>query len=187
MGSRFNVRTIRGFSMSIKKIATVTVGAGGAASIDFTSIPATATDIMLVYSLRTTQATVSTSISLTLNGSSTGFTMRGLYGTGSSTASFTGTTYAGESDGANATANTFSNNSLYIPNYAGSTNKSYSIDSVTESNTGTVIQMLDAGLWSNTAAINAISLVAASGTFVQYSTATLYGVTKGSLAGVTVS
>jgi len=173
--------------MAVTKISTVTVGAGGAASIDFTSISGSFTDLMLTYSLRTTQATVSTSLTLTLNSSSSNFTMRGLYGNGSSAAAFTGTTYAGESTGANATSNTFSNNALYLANYAGSTNKSYSIDSVTESNSGTVIQMLDAGLWSNTAAITALSLVASSGTFVQYSTATLYGITKGSSGGVTVS
>lgn len=173
--------------MSMTKIATVTVPSGGQAAIEFLSIPQTASDLMLVYSLRTSQSTVSTSISLTFNSSSSSFSMRGLYGNGSTAASFTGTTYAGESTGANATASTFSNNAIYIPNYAGATNKSYSIDSVTESNSGTVIQMLDAGLWSNTSAITAISLVAASGTFVEYSSATLYGITKGSLAGVTVS
>lgn len=173
--------------MAITKIQTVTVGSGGIASIDFASIASTYTDLMLTYSLRTTQATVSTSISLTFNTSASNFSMRGLYGNGSSAAAFTGTTYGGESDGANATASTFSNNVLYIPNYSGSTNKSYSIDSVTESNTGTVIQMLVAGLWSQTTAINAISLVASSGSFVEYSSATLYGITKGSSGGVTVS
>lgn len=172
--------------MTMTLIATTTVGAGGASSIDFTSIPATYTDLLVVYSLRTTQATVSTSVTLNLNSSSSGFTMRGLYGNGSTATSFTGTTYAGESTGANATASTFSNNALYLPNYAGSTNKSYSIDSVSESNTGTVIQMLDAGLWSNTSAITALSIVASSGTFVQYSSASLYGIQKGS-GGATVS
>lgn len=164
--------------MSQTLIQTVAVGAGGAASVDFTSIPATYTDLMLTYSLRTTQATVSTSIALTFNGSGSNFSMRGFYGNGSSATTFTGTTYGGESDGANATASTFSNNVLYIPNYSGNTNKSYSIDSTTESNSGTVIQMLVAGLWSQTTAINAISLVAASGTFVEYSSASLYGIKR---------
>jgi hypothetical protein len=113
--------------------------------------------------------------------------MRGLYGNGSSATTFTGTTYAGESNGANATPSTFSNNSLYVANYAGNTNKVYSIESVTESNSGTVIQMIVGGVWSQTAAITALSLVASSGTFVQYSTATLYGITKGSSGGVSVS
>jgi len=174
--------------MAITKIATVDVPLLGQASIDFTSIPSTYTDLLLVYSLRTTQVSTSTSVSLTFNGSASNFSMRGLYGNGSTATSFTGTTYAGESTGTTATANTFSNNSLYIPNYAGSTNKSYSIDSVSESNVATnTIQMLDAGLWSITTAINAISIVAASGTFVQYSSATLYGITKGSSGGVTVA
>lgn len=173
--------------MAITKIATVDVPLLGQASIDFTSIPSTYTDLMLVYSIRTTQVTTSTSVSITINGSASNFSMRGLYGNGSSVATFSGTTYAGESTGTTATSNTFSNNTLYIANYATSNNKSYSIDSVSESNSGTVIQMIDAGLWSITTAINAISIVAASGTFVQYSSATLYGITKGSSGGVTVA
>lgn len=174
--------------MSISLISTVTVGAGGAASIDFTSIPGTFTDLMLTYSLRTTQATVSTSVTLTLNSSASNFTMRGLYGNGSTATAFTGTTYAGEACGANATASTFSNNSLYISNYSGNLNKPYCIDSVSESNTATsTITMIDSGLWSITSAITALSIVASSGTFVQYSTASLYGITKGSSGGVTVA
>ena len=34
-------------------ISSVTVGAGGASSIDFTSIPATYTDLLVKFSLRT--------------------------------------------------------------------------------------------------------------------------------------
>ena len=74
------------------------------------------------------------------------------------------------------TANTFSNFSTYIPNYAGSNNKSYSVDGVTENNATASYQIMYAGLWSNTAAINQITLVPDTLNFVQYTTATLYGI-----------
>ena len=41
---------------TFKKIQTVTVGSGGAASIDFTSIPQTYTDLKIVLSARTNRA-----------------------------------------------------------------------------------------------------------------------------------
>lgn len=174
--------------MSMTKIATVTVGAGGAASIDFTSISGSFTDLLLDFSIRSTQASVVAYAHLTLNGSSSNFSGRGLYGTGAAVGSFSSTPqWFGEVVGANATANTFSNTSIYFPNYSGATNKSYSIDSVGENNATLANQVIYAGLWSQTTAITSLSIVSTSGTFVQYSTATLYGITKGSLAGVTVS
>jgi len=82
--------------------------------------------------------------------------------------------------GANATANTFGNDELYIPNYTGSTYKSISSDTVSESNGSApsdAIASLWAGLWNNTAAITSITLSpGAGGTFVQYSTFHLYGI-----------
>jgi hypothetical protein len=82
-------------------------------------------------------------------------------------------------DGASATSSTFGNGELYIPNYAGSTNKSYSADSVAETNATATFMYLTAGLWSNTAAINSITMTPQGGSnFVQYTTATLYGISK---------
>jgi hypothetical protein len=77
------------------------------------------------------------------------------------------------------TANTFSNTEVYIPNYAGSTNKSISVDAVNEANSSTDFVyglFLNAGIRSNTAAITAIRFSLLVGNFVQYSTATLYGI-----------
>jgi hypothetical protein len=75
-----------------------------------------------------------------------------------------------------ATASTFNNADLYIPNYAGSNNKSFSIDSVSENNGTAAVASLFAGLWSQTAAITSITLTSRNGNFDQYSTAYLYGV-----------
>ena len=166
------------------KIATVTVGAGGASSIEFTSIPNTYTDLCVKVSTRQNGSNVDNNTTIAFNGSSSGFSTRALYGTGSGAGSFTASvsteSHIGYSPGANATSNTFGNIEVYIPNYTGSTNKSISADGVAESNTTTVDSMLAAGLWSNTSAITSIKITDYQGSnnFVQYSTATLYGISK---------
>jgi len=158
-------------------IASSTVGSGGAASIDFTSIPSTFTDLVVKYSIRTTGAAVATGGFITFNGSTTGYTYRRLEGTGAAAGSQNGSArYAGVDTGTSATANTFSSAEVYIPNYAGSTNKSYSADSVSENNATTAYTWFVAGLWSNTAAITSISISDDTFNLGQYSTAYLYGV-----------
>ena len=159
-------------------IASSTVGAGGASSIDFTSIPSTYTDLVLKLSARvSTGGANNDDTTLKFNNSSASFSGRFLAGTGSSTASSTwGTGWGGYANGSGSTASTFANSEMYIPNYAGSTNKSFSIDAVTENNATQSYTNLTAELWSNTTAINQITITAGSGVFVQYSTAYLYGV-----------
>jgi hypothetical protein len=174
-------------NLAMTLISTTTVGAGGAASIDFTSIAASWTDLYMVLSVRTSGATIGGSTLIRFNGSSANLSYRLLQGNGASAATYTATDgETGFTSAASSTSNTFANNSIYIPNYAGSTNKSFSADTVTENNATTAYQGIYAGLWSNTAAITSISLVPASGTFVQYSTASLYGILKGS-GGATVA
>ncbi len=157
-------------------ISSVTVGAGGASTIDFTSIPATYTDLLLKVSGRGDRSGATfDGIYIKFNGSATA-TARYLEGNGASASSGTTSNFAGVIDAATATSSTFSNIEVYIPNYAGSNNKSYSSDSVHETNATTAYADLTAGLWSNTSAINQITLNANAGNFVQYSTAYLYGI-----------
>jgi len=75
------------------------------------------------------------------------------------------------------TASTFGNGQVYIPNYAGSNNKSTSADTVSEDNATLAYSALTAGLWSNTAAITSITIAAVTN-FAQYSTAYLYGISN---------
>ena len=158
-------------------ISSVTVGSGGAATIDFNSIPSTYTDLLLVHSTRAALAG-QYGINISFNGSSSGFTGRYLQGNGSAASSGTSTQFIGISPGTGYTANTFGNGSVYIPNYAGSTNKSFSADDVIENNATTAYADLIAGLWSNTAAITSISITPATTSFLQYSTAYLYGISN---------
>lgn len=167
------------------KIATVEVGAGGASSMDFSSIPSTYTDLVLKVSSRDTNATGNNGfVTVQFNGSTSGYSNRWIRGAGSGTPiSSMGLTTGidggiGQAmDSAGNTASTFANVEFYIPNYAGSTNKSVSNDSVSEENGTTAYMGLNAGLWSNTAAITSISIKPTT-LFAQYSTATLYGISK---------
>jgi hypothetical protein len=157
------------------KIAAVTVGSGGAATIDFTSIPSTYTDLCIKISGRSTSA--DDQILISLNGSTSSFSNRVLYGNGSAAASTSVARFvAYQTPGTGTTANTFGNSEIYIPNYAGSNNKSNSGDTVWEQNATTAFAALNASLWSNTAAITQITFTPSSGNFAQYSTATLYGI-----------
>lgn len=160
------------------KIAAVTVGSGGASSIDFTSIPSTYTDLVIKVSARLNNASIIDSVGVKFNGSTSSYSFKQLYGSGSAAGSQGAGTYPENyMNAANATASTFSNAEIYIPNYAGSTNKSLSADAVTENNATAAYATLTAGLWSNTAAITSINLASTVGnSFLQYSTAVLYGI-----------
>jgi hypothetical protein len=155
-------------------IATVTVGSGGAASMAFSSIPATYTDLAIKISARWDAPFNASTLTITFNGSSANFTSRVIEGSGSSVSSFTSTNNIGNAQGTSSTANTFSSIDVYIPNYAGSNNKSFSADGVTENNGTIAYATLNAGLWSQTAAITSIGIAISN--LVQYSTATLYGI-----------
>ena len=157
------------------------VGLLGASSITFGSggtIPQTYTDLLIVTSARQTGAAITASLNLELNGSSSGFTYRYLQGAGSGTpTSGSGSSgYLGQTPAATATASTFGNAQIYIPNYSGSTYKSISTETVDELNGTTTYAQMNAVLWSNTSAITSLSLVSGNGVFAQYSTAYLYGV-----------
>jgi hypothetical protein len=159
------------------------------ASITFSSIPQTYTDLFLVYSVRTDNTNVPYSnTEILINGSSSNFSGRRMFGDGGSVGAYTATNIAGLVSSAGATGNTFGSTSLYLPNYTGSTNKSYSVDSVSENNSTSAYQEIIAGLWSQTAAVTSVTIKAESTrNFVQYSSATLYGILKGSDGIVTVS
>ena len=157
-------------------------------SITFSSIPQTFTDLVIKISIRSDVAASVTGVTTFIrpNGSTASFTSRALYGSGSAASSFTSTAF-NINNPSNYTANTFSNSEIYIPNYAGSTNKSLSTDTLNENNGTTADMAIWAGLWSNTAAITSLSIVPEGGNFVSGSSATLYGITAGSSGGVVVS
>lgn len=160
-------------------IASSVVGAGGATNIDFSSIPSTYTDLLIKMSARSNKSDVDQLFTVAFNGSTTNSNSKNLQGDGSTGSSGSSATLIfAIGDGNNSTASVFGNCEIYITNYANTSyNKSSSMDGVSETNATNVGSILQAGLWSNTAAINRITLTPNGGqTILQYSTAYLYGI-----------
>jgi hypothetical protein len=165
-----------------KLIAKVVVGSGGAAYAEFTSIPATYDDLYIAYSCRIDAAGYNNYASaVSFNGSTSNRSSRRLEAIGTSVASstFASAMYSDITTGSSATANSFNSVEVYIPNYAGSTNKSYSSTHAVETNHATYNSLgCYACLWSDTSAITSVRFTPTSGNYVQHSSFYLYGITK---------
>jgi hypothetical protein len=163
-------------------------------NITFTSIPQTFTDLYLVFSLRSEQGGFAfDDVAIRFNGDAgsnyPGAALRSREG---GVGGFVGTSTRIDiygSPASSATANTFGNGSAYIPGYRSSSFKSAGTEGYSENNSTSLVQGgLIAGRWNNTAAITSISILSLNGwNLSQNSTATLYGITQGTTAGVTVS
>jgi hypothetical protein len=161
---------------TFKKIQTVTVGSGGSATIEFTSIPQTYTDLKVVLSGRSTNADIDDHLFVKPNNSAANMTQQWIRGNGS--ASSTGTTVRFAVNGSTSTTSTFSNTELYFPNYTSAVNKDFQGTTVQETNATEAYIYLCSFLWSNTSAITSLVLDLLNGNFAEYSTATLYGVSE---------
>jgi hypothetical protein len=180
-------------------LASATVGSGGAALIEFNAIPDTYTDLILVYSGRS--STTSTSEwGLQANGDSTTnkVTRYVIFNPNTSSAqSYVDTLPVAGGTGkvpvSSTTANTFGSVKIYIPNYATTARKVYSYESVAENNATTMPTNVfndfggcNLGITSAITSLSIRFIVAGSLAMNQYSTAYLYGLTRGS-GGATVS
>jgi hypothetical protein len=154
--------------MATYTLISSNVLSSSAASVTFSAIPATYTDLVLKASVRSdAAATVKDILGLGTNGAAT-------QQYGSQTYGWTGKIAA-----ASSTSNTFANLEIYIPSYAASINKQFSIDNMNENNTGIVEATAGVGgLWSNTAAITSILFYPRSSNFVSGSSFYLYGISN---------
>jgi hypothetical protein len=152
------------------------------ASVTFSSIPQGYTDLKVVISSRTNRANAVDSLGFYFNGDATvaRYTTKVLYGTGTAVASNSPSTVNDEAmftSGDSATASTFGNSELYIPNYTSSNQKSASVDSVGENNATTARMNIAAILYNQTTAISSITFIPITGTTIlANSTFTLYGI-----------
>jgi hypothetical protein len=166
-------------ALQIFKIAEVTV-ASPQANIDFTSIPGTYTDLLLKLSARQSGASTAVKVQFNSDTSISNYQQRRLYGNGTTAVSDSSTVLGYLNPigltGSGNTANVFGNFEMYSPNYSGSSNKSFSFDTAQEENGTLAYATLTAGLWLQTSAITEITLTPNSGSFVEHSTATLYGI-----------
>jgi hypothetical protein len=167
--------------MAMTKVAEVTVGSGGAASITFTGIPQTGKDLLALFSLRSSSGGGAVANGqLTINGSGSGYTERLLVTIDGSSVFSTSSSSPIRHYlvGDTATANTFSNQSFYFSNYTSTTTKSYSVDGVTENNATAAGLYITAGNQTSSVPITSLTIEPWSGggwgPFVQHSTASLY-------------
>jgi len=175
--------------MAYNIIATSTVGGGGSTSITFNSIPNTYKDLAIFVSTRTDTVANSDgdyAILESFNSNTSNREQRFLYinrGTNSVLAGYTTSNVAlGWSNASNHSSNAFCNGFIYVFNYASTTlQKSVQYDSVTANTTGSYYSSggIASGMWKNTSAITSLTISTASAAkFIQYSTATLYGISE---------
>jgi hypothetical protein len=160
---------------SYESIATVTVGAGGASSINFSSIPSTYKHLQIRGILKETVAQNWSSI--TFNGdasSSTNYSAHQLNGNGSSASASAQTSGMGLQHIVGTSE--FGAYITDVLDYA-DTNKYKTIRSLGGFDANGSGQLaLTSGSWRSTTAVNQLTVYAGSGVFVQYSSFALYGI-----------
>jgi hypothetical protein len=175
----------------MKLIESKTLGTA-AASIEFTSIPSTFTDLVILFSCRSSDTGFPVAnIEVSINGTSTNESRRLLRGSGSTVESLADTQVNfGHMPTAANTSNTFNSTSVYIPNYTAAVAKSMSVDNSSASGGASLYDFyneISAQLWNDTAAITSILIKPNAGNLVAGSMFSLYGVLKGTDGIVTTS
>lgn len=166
-----------------------TVLTGSQATITFSGISNVYKDLVLLCSIRGDGSSdFGIQPNITVNGSSTSdysrIRLEG-YANGGAAATASDNSTGGSAVGgmafpnaaASSTTNTFGTLEIYIPNYAGSTNKVFSVTSAREVNATTWYNLRTiAALRSNTAAITSIEIAGGGQNFVSGSSFYLYGI-----------
>lgn len=156
-------------------IATTTL-TSAVANYEFTSIPGTYTDLVLVASVRVTTAGYSDYIQF--NGDTgTNYSVTILYGNGTSAASTRYSTasapYVNYYGYAPSAADTFNACIIHIMNYSNTTtNKTF----ISRSNNAAGGTDAIVGLWRSTSAITSLKYVQGNNTLASGTTLTLYGI-----------
>ena len=164
-----------------ESIATVTVGSGGAASIQFSNIPQTYTHLQIRTAARSTKSNVNFGYRWGFNGN-TASDKKGhyLYGDGGSAVSgaqvTTSVVFAGVGSAATSLANNYGAGIFDFLDYADSSKNTVMRCISGYDNNGSGFISVDSGAWFNTAAVTSISVVCDTGNWAQYTTAALYGI-----------
>jgi hypothetical protein len=167
-----------------ESIATVSVGSGGAASVTFSSIPATYTHLQVRCLMKKAGAGNDSFSLLTFNNDSgLNYASHYLLGTGAAVAAganapsvnsiFAGVTWG---TGSSVSASAFSTAIIDVLDYAATTKykTARTLTGIDGNGAGQVD--LTSGLWMNTAAINRLDITGNGGNFNQYSSFALYGI-----------
>lgn len=172
--------------MALTYIAISTITASGSiSSIDFTNIPQTYTDLLILASVRSTHTDTNDDWYMRINNISNAgtYTNIGLYGNGSSALSwnFTGGTTGAQIYGGwnnpSSPSQIFTPISWYFPNYTNtSLNKTFGWDGAQEFNATTARRYIGGGIYAQTTAISRITIFSWNASWAQNTQATLYGI-----------
>jgi hypothetical protein len=156
--------------------------ASSAASVTFSSIPATYTDLVLRMSVRGSSNNLSTRIRWNSDSSAL-YSLTDLIGQGSTVLN---NTYANNTEidttrtnqaNNTFTANTFTSIEVYLPSYTSTTSKPSSSISAAENNSATIANIdVMAQLYRGTSAVSSAYVFASVGTFDIGSSFYLYGI-----------
>lgn len=155
-----------------------------AASVTFSAIPGTYTDLVLRISARNSSSFVVSDCILKFNGDATTTNYSETYIEGSGSTAVSGRN-SNQSriytsmviNGDTSTSSTFGSLEVYIPSYTVSQNKSLSLLGIQETNATAAYMEVGAGLYRNTAAITSIEMTLNSTlTFNSGSSFFLYGI-----------
>jgi hypothetical protein len=150
--------------MATYTLISSNVLASSAASVTFSAIPATFTDLVLRCSTRMTTGTFG-EFSVRFNSDSSAlYSVTYLYTGGGTPSSYNQSSITDlngilNTEGTSQTANTFSNNELYIPNYTASQSKPVSASNVAENNASAAYIQVNAGLYRSNTAISSITIL----------------------------
>jgi hypothetical protein len=170
------------FPSSYESIATVTVGSGGSATVDFTSIPATYTHLQVRFIARSNRSDNEDILFTRYNNDTgTNYAYHWLAGQGSAVETYAGSSTAsvwtGSLSGVNAASTTLGAGIIDVFDYT-NTNKNTTtriLSGYDANGNGRIV--LSSTLWNNTTAVNRITLLPGFGTlFTQYSSFALYGI-----------
>jgi hypothetical protein len=153
--------------------------ASSAASVTFSAIPATFTDLVVRYSLRLSPSQLIDTFTIGTNITGSIYSTIRLSGNGSAASSSVAQSGAsaftsGFTNAGTSTADTFTSGEIYIPSYLASTAKPVSQAIFMETNGATAYIQAQAHLLNSTSAINSITF--SNNTFVSGSSFYLYGI-----------
>lgn len=156
---------------------------GGATNI--TNIPQTYTDLKIVVSQRNSSANAGEPLAIRFDSGDALYSNTVLHGNGSSVASarssgaaFISYTSGMFINGGNSTANVFGTYEVYVPNYASSSFKQFTIDAVSENNATEAYASLTSGLYRSTSPITAVYIQGYTVGMTSGTTVTIYGIRR---------
>lgn len=164
-------------ALTYEPIATTTLGSA-AASITFSSIPSTYTDLRVVITSLNSSNNQDGKLTFN-NDTATNYSDLHVYGDGASAGTYreTSQAYIAIFSLSNIVTNGASMAQIDIFSYAGSTYKTVLIRTANDKN-GSGSTAATVGLWRSTAAITRLDLALTAGNYNAGTTATLYGILK---------